>query len=113
MILTSFTICSCTDAHFGVLAARAILCPVNTRLKPHEVAYILEHSGSKLILVDYEYAHLIEGTKIPYVVCNDTGREGDPYETFLSEGRLFSQERGWQGLDVEADENTSAVLSYT
>lgn len=101
------------DAHFGALAARAILCPINTRLKPHEVAYILEHSGSSIILVDHEYTHLIEGTKIPYIISSDTGRDGDPYETFLSEGRIFSQEGGWQGLEVEADENASAVLCYT
>ncbi|KAF8349930.1 AMP-dependent synthetase and ligase [Amanita rubescens] len=101
------------DAHFGVLAARAILCPINIRLKPHEVAYILEHSGSSIILVDHEYTHLIEGTKIPHIISNDTGRDGDPYETFLSEGRIFSQERGWQGFEVEADENASAVLCYT
>ncbi|KAF8740552.1 hypothetical protein AX14_008165 [Amanita brunnescens Koide BX004] len=101
------------DSHFGVLAARAIICPINTRLKPHEVTYILEHSGSSLILIDYEYTHLIEGTKIPYIVSNDTGRDGDPYETFLSEGRMFSQERGWEGLEAEADENASAVLCYT
>ncbi|KAK2461801.1 hypothetical protein APHAL10511_006264 [Amanita phalloides] len=101
------------DAHFGVLAARAIFCPINTRLKPHEVAYILEHSSPKLILIDYEYSHLIEGTTIPYIISNDTGRDGDPYETFLSEGRLFSQEKGWHGLDVEVDENASAVLCYT
>lgn len=101
------------DSNFGVLAARAILCPINTRLKPREVTYILEHSGSSLILVDYEYTHLIEGTKIPYIVSNDTGRDGDPYETFLSEGRIVSQERGWQGLEAEADENASALLCYT
>ncbi|KAF8621803.1 hypothetical protein AX15_007479 [Amanita polypyramis BW_CC] len=101
------------DAHYGVLAARAVLCSVNTRIKRHDVDYILEHSGSKIILVDHEYTHLVEGTKIPYIVCKDTGREGDPYEAFLNEGRIFSQEKGWQGLDVEADENAPCTLIYT
>ncbi|KAF8621800.1 hypothetical protein AX15_007477 [Amanita polypyramis BW_CC] len=101
------------DAHYGVLAARAILCAVNTRLKLHEVDYILEHSGAKLILVDHEYAGLVKGTKIPYIVCKDTGREGDPYEAFLNEGRIFSQGKGWLGLDVEVDENTPCTLTYT
>ncbi|KAF8898581.1 hypothetical protein BD779DRAFT_1431789 [Infundibulicybe gibba] len=101
------------DAHHGVIAARAILTPINTRLKPQEVAYILEHSGSSLILVDHEYTHLIQGTKIPTIISNDTGRLGDPYEAFLDGGRQFSAERGWAGLDVELDENTAAVLCYT
>ncbi|KAF8649818.1 hypothetical protein AX16_005583 [Volvariella volvacea WC 439] len=101
------------DAHHGVLAARAIICPINTRLKPQEVEYILEHSGSKLILVDHEYTHLIKGTKIPVIVSNDTGRAGDPYEEFLTSGRKFSKEQGWSGLDAEQDENAPATLCYT
>lgn len=101
------------DAHFGVLAARAIVTPVNTRLTLHEVSYILEHSGSRLILVDRDFTHLIENTNIPTIVCHDTGRVGDPYESFLSAGRVFSAEKGWAGLDVEPDENAGAVLCYT
>ncbi|KAG1826116.1 uncharacterized protein BJ212DRAFT_1295378 [Suillus subaureus] len=38
---------------------------------------------------------------------------GDPYESFLSAGRVFSAEKGWAGLDVEPDENAGAVLCYT
>ncbi|KAJ3750200.1 hypothetical protein DFH05DRAFT_1466425 [Lentinula detonsa] len=101
------------DALQGALAARVILTAVNTRLTPQEVAYILNHSGSKLVLIDSEYLHLIEGTHIPVVVSNDTGKSGDPYEDFLSEGRQYSNEKGWLGLEMEADENTPAMLCYT
>ena len=102
------------DAHFGILAARAILVPINTRLKPHEVEYILEHSGARMILADYEYKHLIPTTsKARIIISNDTGRAGDPYEEFLTEGRIFSGEKAWQGLDTEPDENASAILCYT
>lgn len=101
------------DAHFGVLAARAIVTPVNTRLTPPEVSYILNHSGAKLILIDHDFMHLIENNNVPIIVCHDTGRAGDPYESFLSAGRIFSAEKGWAGLDVEPDENAGAVLCYT
>lgn len=101
------------DAHFGVLAARAILAPINTRLTPQEITYILDHSESKLILVDHEYLHLVPTTKVTTIVCHDTGRLGDPYEDFLSAGREFSSERGWAGLDAEPNEDVAAVLCYT
>lgn len=102
------------DAHHGVIAARAVLTPINTRLKPSEVAYILEHSGSSIILVDYEYTHLIPpGTRVPVIVSKDTGRADDPYETLLAEGRRFSEEKSWGGLVAEPDENAGAVLCYT
>ncbi|EKM83756.1 hypothetical protein AGABI1DRAFT_31483 [Agaricus bisporus var. burnettii JB137-S8] len=102
------------DAHHGVIAARAILTPINTRLKPSEVAYILDHSGASLILVDFEFVHLLpKDINIPVVISKDTGRHDDPYEEFLSKGRQFSQERSWGGLDAEPDENAAAVLCYT
>ncbi|KAL4064962.1 hypothetical protein V8B97DRAFT_2025861 [Scleroderma yunnanense] len=102
-----------SDAYFGVIAARAIVTPINTRLTPHEVSYILDHSGAKLILVDYECLHLLPAIRATTIVCYDTGRTGDPYEEFLSLGRKFSQERGWVGLDVETDEEAGAALCYT
>ncbi|CAE6433856.1 unnamed protein product [Rhizoctonia solani] len=101
------------DAHFGVLAARAVITPINTRLTIPEVDYILEHSGAKLVLVDYECVKFVQGKKIPYVVCNDTGRAGDPYEDYLAQGRKLSREEGWGGLDMELDENANASLCYT
>ncbi|CUA73936.1 fatty-acyl-CoA synthase [Rhizoctonia solani] len=101
------------DAHFGVLAARAVITPINTRLTIPEVDYILEHSGAKLVLVDYEFVKFVEGKKIPYIVCNDTGRAGDPYEDYLAQGRKLSREEGWEGLDMEPDENANASLCYT
>ncbi|KAJ3482473.1 hypothetical protein NLI96_g6951 [Meripilus lineatus] len=101
------------EAHHGVIAARAVICPINTRLTVPEVAYILEHSGAKLIIVDYEYARLVSGAKVPVIISNDTGRAGDPYETFLTNGRIFSQERGWAGLAWETDEDAASSLCYT
>lgn len=101
------------DAHHGALAARAIVTPINTRLTRPEVEYILDHSGAKIILVDYEFVHLVQGAKARVVVSKDTGRPGDPYEEFLSSGRRFSQEKGWQGLQAESNEDAGACLCYT
>jgi hypothetical protein len=94
-----------------------------------EVDYILEHSGAKLVLVDYEYVKYVKNKNIPYVVCNDTGRVGDPYEDYLgniillvrlqavlmisAQGRKLSREEGWPGLEIEPDENANASLCYT
>src|SRR5688572_416073 len=41
-------------ALFGVCDAGRILVPINFRLHSHEVAYIVEHSGAKALLVDPE-----------------------------------------------------------
>ncbi|RDX46893.1 AMP-dependent synthetase and ligase [Lentinus brumalis] len=101
------------EGYHGVLAAKGVLCPINTRLTQPEVAYILEHSEAKLLFVDHEYTHLVQGTKIPYIVINDTGKEDCPYEQFLTAGRKFSAERGWAGLEWERDEDAPCGLNYT
>src|SRR5579863_9650171 len=36
------------EAYYGVLEARAVLLPLNIRLSPHELAYVLNDSGAKL-----------------------------------------------------------------
>jgi fatty-acyl-CoA synthase len=72
------------EAHFGVPAAGGILVAINTRLAAHEVAYILEHSGSRLAFVDRELEHLVlspPGTEV--VRIDDTGEADDPYESLL------------------------------
>jgi len=48
------------EGHFGVPLAGGILVAINTRLHPDEIAYILDHSGAKLLVVDSELARLIE-----------------------------------------------------
>jgi fatty-acyl-CoA synthase len=43
-------------AHFAMPLIEAPLVSINTRLAPAEIAYILEHSGAKVLLVDPELA---------------------------------------------------------
>ena len=101
------------EALQGVIGARAIVTTINIRLTKHEIDYIITHSGAKLIFVDHEYEHLVRDAKARIIVSNDTGRVGDPYEDFLTAGRAFSQERGWAGLEMDADENKPLSLNYT
>src|SRR5579863_10400566 len=36
------------EAYYGVLEAGCVLLPLNIRLSPHELAYVLNDSGAKL-----------------------------------------------------------------
>jgi fatty-acyl-CoA synthase len=47
------------EAFFAVPQLGAILTPLNYRLTTPEFAYILDHSGTKVVLIDWEYAHQI------------------------------------------------------
>jgi fatty-acyl-CoA synthase len=75
------------EAHFAIPAAGGILVAVNTRLASAEIAYILEHSGARHLLLDTELEHLVVPLELPGVTvlrCADTGARGDPYEDFLA-----------------------------
>src|SRR5215204_6479567 len=84
------------EGHFAVPLAGAILVAINTRLSAPEVAYILEHSGAKALVVDTELAHLVEPSLAPLPnlrlivsvadVPGGSHLPGPDYESFLASG---------------------------
>jgi fatty-acyl-CoA synthase len=74
-------------AHFGVPLAGGVLVAINTRLSSKEVAYILRHSGARLLFVD---ASLLAGVDLP-------GDGDGPEEIVVLEGE------GSEGLVAAAD----------
>ncbi len=49
------------EAKFGPMRIGAVLVPLNIRLAPREIAYILNHSGAKVLLFDTEFASTVRG----------------------------------------------------
>ncbi|KAG0360779.1 hypothetical protein BGZ54_009386 [Gamsiella multidivaricata] len=101
------------EAHFGIPGANAVICAINTRLAPAEVAYILEHSGAKAILCDMEFKNLVQDSKLPKVFIEDSGMPTDPYEQFLQKGLSKADTLGWSGLDQTDNEDDAVSLCYT
>ncbi|SJZ40383.1 fatty-acyl-CoA synthase [Enhydrobacter aerosaccus] len=107
------------EAHFGVPMAGAVLNSLNTRLDAAMIAFILDHSETKVLLVDREYHRVMTEAlglcKVhPLVVdiddpeCDDRGQIGDTtYEEFLATG---DADYAW---DYPADEWNAISLNYT
>jgi len=75
------------EATLAVPAAGLVLVPINIRLSAAEIAYILEHSGARFVLVDHELAHLVEAApELGLVVVEDSASSDDPYEQLLATG---------------------------
>jgi len=51
------------EAHFGVPACGAVLNTINIRLDVETVAYIFDHGGARVVLVDTQFLELAEATK--------------------------------------------------
>ncbi len=90
-LLTSF---------FGVAGTGRVLVPVNFRLRPDEVAYIIEHSGARMLLVDPELDDALADIKTEFRFVL-----GDDDNLFAPEG---TEPKHW-----EPDENATACINYT
>jgi fatty-acyl-CoA synthase len=90
-LLTSF---------FGVAGYGRVLVPVNFRLRPDEVAFIVEHSGSRVLLVDPELEDTLSEVKAEFKFVL-----GDDDNLYAAEG---AEPEFW-----EPDENATACINYT
>ena len=63
------------EAHYGVPLAGGILVAINTRLSTPEIAYILNHSGAKVLGVDRELAGILEVGELVQTVEPPEGRD--------------------------------------
>ena len=107
------------EAHYGVIMAGAVLNALNYRLDPATIAFILEHCGARLVLVDREFSALTRDALArmdtpPAVVGIDDelAASGEligevDYETFLAEG---DPDPDWPR---PADEWESMAVNYT
>src|SRR3954471_7083187 len=68
------------ELHHAVPAAGGVLVAINVRLSAGEIAYILEHSGSRLLFVDPELEHLAAEATV------ETVRLGPEYEELVAGG---------------------------
>ncbi len=102
------------EAYYGVIEAGAVLNPINIRLAPHEIAYILDHAGSKVVFYHRDFAPLVEeirpqlATRPTFVVLDGEpgGLADHEYEALLASGSP-------DPLHPDLDENALAELFYT
>ena len=107
------------EAHFGVPMSGGVLNSLNTRLDAAMVAFILDHSETKVLLVDREYHRVVTealaiATVQPLVVdiddplCEDRAQIGDTtWEEFLATG---DDDFAWS---YPVDEWNAISLNYT
>jgi long-chain acyl-CoA synthetase len=81
------------ELYYGVPQLGAVVVPINFRLQPQEIKYIVDHSGAKTIAVDPELAPLIEAVRPNlagvehFILMSDERREGYlAYDELLAGG---------------------------
>ena len=106
------------EGHYGPLRLGAILVAINIRLSAREIAYILNHSGAKVLVFDSEFADVVRAMRgdIPgvetLVQVADAAPFADDVESADYEEFLSSAPEGdfRDALDSELD---AVAINYT
>ncbi|KAI1623855.1 fatty-acyl-CoA synthase [Exophiala viscosa] len=109
-------------ATFAANAADGVVIPVNYRLKPDDISYIFQHSDADFILVDAEFAPLLDNYRAakPHVrilIDDDAANESGAFGSALAKGAAYDLQHGnygWEGLTSLADDELAVnALTYT
>src|SRR3954467_12534035 len=85
----------------AVPSSGRVVVPINFRLSPDEVSYIVGHSGARVLFVDPELE-----SSLKRVEAEHRFGTGEEYEQFL---RYDTEPRPWD----EPDEEATATINYT
>ena len=105
------------EAYYGVLEAGCVLLPLNIRLAPHELAFVLHDSGARYLFFEQQFLPVVEAFRqdVPsiesFFLLDGKARaswiEAANYET------LLSTSSGAQSDITKINEDSLAELFYT
>ncbi|MDC8805183.1 acyl-CoA synthetase [Halomonas pacifica] len=108
------------EAHFGVPMVGAVLNAINIRLDAEAVAFILDHSRSRLLLVDPEYADVVDqalarldGPAPRVINVSDPSQGAERFLGDLEYEALLAEQPALDDWQLPADEWDAIALGYT
>jgi fatty-acyl-CoA synthase len=104
------------EAYFGIPCSGAVLHTINPRLHEGDLAYIANHAGDKVLMVDGTLVEVLESFReqidVEHVVIFDRDNGDLPDGAISYEGLLADADEG--GFDYpEFDEKQGAAMCYT
>ena len=105
------------EAYYGVIEAGGVLLPLNIRLAPAELAYILNDAGARVLFLQAHFLPLVESFRFQLsTVKSFCALDGAVERDWLcaeSYEALISGAPGHRMDIMEVDENSLAELFYT
>ncbi len=102
------------EAYFGVNEAGGILNPINIRLSPNDISYILNHSGSRFLFFHQDFTPLVQGIQSALQATKIfIAMEGAASEVATHEYEALLAAANGDYQPPQMDENEIAELFYT
>lgn len=105
------------EAYYGVVEAGAVLLPLNIRLAPQELAYILNDSGASVLFFQSHFLELVESFRSALsTVKTFYSLDNVPLASWISSQNfeaLLSSAPPYRADIMLVDENSLAELFYT
>jgi fatty-acyl-CoA synthase len=105
------------EAYYGVLDAGAILLPLNIRLAPHELAFILNDSGAKFLFLEKDFLATVESFRKNVTTVEAFYLlEGAPQADWLAPrnyDELLAAATPYRTDIMDVDENAVSEIFYT
>lgn len=105
------------EAYYGVLEAGAVLLPLNFRLAPQELAYILNDAAAKVLFLGKEFAEVVNSFRLKVSTVKSFFLLDDaPQAAWLSPENyedILAASTPYRADVMDFDENSLAELFYT
>ncbi|WP_207635146.1 long-chain fatty acid--CoA ligase [Thermaerobacter marianensis] len=108
------------EAYFGIPAAGAVLHTLNLRLHPSELAYIVQHAGDKVLIVDRTllplYQQFKDHVQLEHVIVvggSVPAAAGPDGGTLLDYEELLAAADPSRYREPDLDEREAAAMCYT
>lgn len=105
------------EAYFGVLEAGAVLLPLNFRLAPRELAYILNDAGAKMLFLEKEFAGVADSFRqsvsTVQTFCLLDAAPQAPWLSAANYDEMLAAAEPYRADVMDFDENSVAELFYT
>src|SRR5215469_14927669 len=105
------------EAYYGVLEAGATLLPLNVRLAPQELAYILNDAGARMLFLQQEFLDAVDGFRQDVISVESFHLLDAPPELpWLSSSdydHMLASVNPYRTDIMEFDEDSLAELFYT
>jgi fatty-acyl-CoA synthase len=108
------------EAYYGVLEAGAVLLPLNIRLAPQELVYILNDSGARALFLQRHFLEMVESFRSKlttvrafYSLDGETEETEEEWLTEQNYEGLLSSAEPRRADFMDVDENDVAELFYT